>query len=178
MNEPRRTRTTTSHQSARPRRTILAATGAATALALTVGGLAGLPAQARTQATAPTACVRAEAATPFTGHPSSPNGSFGNGESSSPADGAGTPSSGATVPEEQTEATPADGRDAARVDLIASQTGCENAEAAGTGVVPAKDGLVRTNNHVIAQSTKVVVTVATTANSCTASGVGSDSTEV
>ena len=100
MNEPRRTRTTTSHQSARPRRTILAATGAATALALTVGGLAGLPAQARTQATAPTAGVRAEAATPFTGHPSSPNGSFGNGESSSPADGAGTPSSGATAPEE------------------------------------------------------------------------------
>src|SRR5699024_5304580 len=98
MNEPRRTRTTTSHQSARPRRTILAATGAATALALTVGGLAGLPAQARTQATAPTAGVRAEAATPFTGHPSSPNGSFGTGDSSSPTGGTGTPSSGTTAP--------------------------------------------------------------------------------
>jgi S1-C subfamily serine protease len=177
MNEPRRTRTTTSHQSARPRRTILAATGAATALALTVGGLAGLPAQARTQATAPTAGVRAEAATPFTGHPSSPNGSFGNGESSSPADGAGTPSSGATVPEEQTEATPADEQEATGVVLIDTQLGFEKAEAAGTGIVLSKDGLVLTNNHVIADSTKIAVTVATTGKTYTANVVGSDSTE-
>jgi S1-C subfamily serine protease len=177
MNEPRRTRTTTSHQSARPRRTILAATGAATALALTVGGLAGLPAQARTQATAPTAGVRAEAATPFTGHPSSPNGSFGNGESSSPADGAGTPSSGATAPEEQTEATPADEQEATGVVLIDTELGYEKAEAAGTGIVLSKDGLVLTNNHVIADSTKIAVTVATTGKTYTASVVGSDSTE-
>jgi S1-C subfamily serine protease len=177
MNEPRRTRTTTSHQSARPRRTILAATGAATALALTVGGLAGLPAQARTQATAPTAGVRAEAATPFTGHPSSPNGSFGNGESSSPADGAGTPSSGATVPEEQTEATPADEQEATGVVLIDTQLGFEKAEAAGTGIVLSKDGLVLTNNHVITDSTKIAVTVATTGKTYTANVVGSDSTE-
>ena len=177
MNEPRRTRTTTSHQSARPRRTILAATGAATALALTVGGLAGLPAQARTQATAPTAGVRAEAATPFTGHPSSPNGSFGNGESSSPADGAGTPSSGATVPEEQAEATPADEQESTGVVLIDTQLGYEKAEAAGTGIVLSKDGLVLTNNHVIADSTKIAVTVATTGKTYTASVVGSDSTE-
>ncbi|QUL78835.1 trypsin-like peptidase domain-containing protein [Brevibacterium sp. SMBL_HHYL_HB1] len=177
MNEPRRTRTTTSHQSARPRRTILAATGAATALALTVGGLAGLPAQARTQATAPTAGVRAEAATPFTGHPSSPNGSFGNGESSSPADGAGTPSSGATAPEEQTEATPADEQEATGVVLIDTELGYEKAEAAGTGIVLSKDGLVLTNNNVIADSTKIAVTVATTGKTYTASVVGSDSTE-
>jgi S1-C subfamily serine protease len=177
MNEPRRTRTTTSHQSARPRRTILAATGAATALALTVGGLAGLPAQARTQATAPTAGVRAEAATPFTGHPSSPNGSFGNGESSSPADGAGTPSSGATAPEEQAEATPADEQEATGVVLIDTELGYEKAEAAGTGIVLSKDGLVLTNNHVIADSTKIAVTVATTGKTYTASVVGSDSTE-
>src|SRR5699024_919309 len=57
--------------------------GRGKALALTVGGLAGLPAQAMTQATAPTAGVRAEAAIPFTGHPSSPNGSSGNGDSRS-----------------------------------------------------------------------------------------------
>ena len=177
MNEPRRTRTTTSHQSARPRRTILAAAGAATALALTVGGLAGLPAQAMTQATAPTAGVRAEAAIPFTGHPSSPNGSSGNGDSSSPTDGTGTPSSGATAPEEQTEATPADEQEATGVVLIDTQLGFEKAEAAGTGIVLSKDGLVLTNNHVIADSTKIAVTVATTGKTYTASVVGSDSTE-
>ena len=181
MNEPRRTRTTTSHPSARPRRTVLAATGAAAALALAVGGLAGLPAQAmaeaRTQATAPTAGVRAEAATPFTGHPSSPNGSSGNGESSSPADGTGTPSSGATAPEEQTEATPADEQEATGVVLIDTELGYEKAEAAGTGIVLSKDGLVLTNNHVIADSTKIAVTVATTGKTYTASVVGSDSTE-
>ena len=177
MNEPRRTRTTTSHQSARPRRTILAATGVATALALTVGGLAGLPAQAMTQATAPTAGVRAEAAIPFTGHPSSPNGSSGNGDSSSPTDGTGTPSSGATVPEEQAEATPADEQESTGVVLIDTQLGYEKAEAAGTGIVLSKDGLVLTNNHVIADSTKIAVTVATTGKTYTASVVGSDSTE-
>src|SRR5699024_4476871 len=175
MNEPRRTRTTTSHPSARPRRTVLAATGAAAALALAVGGLAGLPAQAmaeaRTQATAPTAGVRAEAATPFTGHPSSPNGSSGNGESSSPADGTGTPSSGATAPEEQTEATPADEQEATGVVLIDTELGYEKAEAAGTGIVLSKDGLVLTNNHVIADSTKIAVTVATTGKTYTASVV-------
>src|SRR5699024_6739406 len=110
-------------------------------------------------------------------HPSSPNGSFGNGESSSPADGAGTPSSGATVPEEQTEATPADEQEATGVVLIDTQLGFEKAEAAGTGIVLSKDGLVLTNNHVIADSTKIAVTVATTGKTYTASVVGSDSTE-
>src|SRR5699024_7402751 len=151
--------------------------GRGKALALTVGGLAGLPAQAMTQATASTAGVRAEAAIPFTGHPSSPNGSFGNGDSSSPTGGTGTPSSGATVPEEQAEATPADEQESTGVVLIDTQLGYEKAEAAGTGIVLSKDGLVLTNNHVIADSTKIAVTVATTGKTYTASVVGSDSTE-
>src|SRR5699024_9318095 len=100
-----------------------------------------------------------------------------NGESSSPADGAGTPSSGATAPEEQTEATPADEQEATGVVLIDTELGYEKAEAAGTGIVLSKDGLVLTNNHVIADSTKIAVTVATTGKTYTASVVGSDSTE-
>src|SRR5699024_2702865 len=124
MNEPRRTRTTTSHRTARPRRTALAVTGATAALALTIGGLTGLPAQA----TAPAADMRADASIPFTGHPSSPNGSSGNGDSSSPTDGTGTPSSGATAPEEQTEATPADEQEATGVVLIDTELGYEKAE--------------------------------------------------
>src|SRR5699024_5991901 len=95
----------------------------------------------------------------------------------SPADGAGTPSSGATVPEEQTEATPADEQEATGVVLIDTQLGFEKAEAAGTGIVLSKDGLVLTNNHVIADSTKIAVTVATTGKTYTANVVGSDSTE-
>src|SRR5699024_8723728 len=175
MNEPRRTGTTTSHRTARPRRTVLAATGATAALALTIGGLAGLPAQAmtqtRTQATAPTADIRADASIPFTGHPA------GNGDSSSPTDGTGTPSSGATAPEEQARATPADEQEATGVVLIDTELGYEKAEAAGTGIVLSRDGLVLTNNHVIADSTKVAVTVATIGKTYTASVVGSDSSE-
>src|SRR5699024_9940441 len=167
MNEPRRTRTTTSHRTARPRRTALAVTGATAALALTIGGLTGLPAQA----TAPPAAMRAYASIHFTCHPA------GNGDSSSPSGGTDTPSSGTTAPEEQTEATPADKQEATGVVLIDTQLGFEKAEAAGTGIVLSKDGLVLTNNHVIADSTKIAVTVATTGKTYTASVVGSDSTE-
>src|SRR5699024_2145012 len=106
---------------------------------------------------------------PFTGHPA------GNGGSSSPTGGTGTPSSGTTAPEEQTEATPADEQEATGVVLIDTQLGFEKAEAAGTGIVLSKDGLVLTNNHVIADSTKIAVTVATTGKTYTASVVGSDS---
>src|SRR5699024_2933402 len=101
----------------------------------------------------------------------------GNGDSSSPTDGTGTPSSGATVPEEQAEATPAYEQESTGVVLTDTQPGYEKAEAAGTGIVLSKDGLVLTNNHVIADTTKIAVTVATTGKTYTASVVGSDSTE-
>ncbi|WP_209373933.1 S1C family serine protease [Brevibacterium renqingii] len=61
--------------------------------------------------------------------------------------------------------------------LIDTELGYEKAEAAGTGIVLSKDGLVLTNNHVIADSTKIAVTVTTTGKTYTASVVGSDSTE-
>ena len=67
--------------------------------------------------------------------------------------------------------------EAAGVVLIDTELGYENAEAAGTGIVLSKDGLVLTNNHVIADSTKISVTVATTGKTYEASVVGSDSTE-
>src|SRR5699024_4428521 len=60
---------------------------------------------------------------------------------------------------------------------IDTELGDEKAEAAGTGIVLSRDGLVLTNNHVIADSTKVAVTVATTGKTYTASVVGSDSSE-
>src|SRR5699024_10899662 len=80
-------------------------------------------------------------------------------------------------PEEQTQATPADEQESTGVVLIDTQLGFEKAEAAGTGIVLSKDGLVLTNNHVIADSTKIAVTVATTGKTYTANVVGSDSTE-
>ena len=180
-----------------PRRRLAAAvTAAAAALALTVGTAAGLPAAAASH----TSTVAAtQSAIPFTGQPANPgqatdpgqggqssglgqgnggsagitpgNGTSPGGNAQSPNTGQG--SNGST----QQEASPASAEESTGVVLIDTQLGYENAEAAGTGIVLSKDGLVLTNNHVIADSTKIAVTVATTGKTYEASVVGSDSTK-
>lgn len=180
-----------------PRRRLAAAvTAAAAALALTVGTAAGLPAAAASH----TSTVAAtQSAIPFTGQPANPgqatdpgqggqssglgqgnggsagitpgNGTSPGGNAQSPNTGQG--SNGST----QQEASPASAEESTGVVLIDTQLGYENAEAAGTGIVLSKDGLVLTNNHVIADSTKISVTVATTGKTYEASVVGSDSTK-
>ncbi|WP_062240080.1 S1C family serine protease [Brevibacterium epidermidis] len=184
--------------STNPRRRLAAAvTAAAAALALTVGTAAGLPAAAASH----TATVAAtQSAVPFTGQPANPGQATdpgqGGGQSSGLGQGNGgstgtTPGNGTTPGgnsqspntgqgsngSSQQEASPASAEESTGVVLIDTELGYENAEAAGTGIVLSKDGLVLTNNHVIADSTKIAVTVATTGKTYEASVVGSDSTK-
>ena len=184
--------------STNPRRRLAAAvTAAAAALALTVGTAAGLPAAAASH----TATVAAtQSAIPFTGQPANPGQATdpgqGGGQSSGLGQGNGgstgtTPGNGTTPGgnsqspntgqgsngSSQQEASPASAEESTGVVLIDTELGYENAEAAGTGIVLSKDGLVLTNNHVIADSTKISVTVTTTGKTYKASVVGSDSTK-
>lgn len=179
----------------RRRRLALAVTGAAAALALSIGTTAGLPGAAAAHART-VAGVTTESAIPFTGQPTDPgqgrgqNGTqspnFGQGNGGQGSYGGGTaPGGGSQSPDtgqgsdgsSQQEASPASEKESTGVVLIDTELGYENAEAAGTGIVLSKDGLVLTNNHVIADSTKISVTVATTGKTYEASVVGSDSTE-
>ena len=171
--------------STNPRRRLAAAvTAAATALALTLGTAAGLPA-----ASAHTSTLAAtQSAIPFTGQSGGQSSGLGqgNGGSAGITPGNGTaPGGNAQSPNtgqgsngsSQQEASPASAEESTGVVLIDTELGYENAEAAGTGIVLSKDGLVLTNNHVIADSTKIAVTVATTGKTYEASVVGSDSTK-
>ncbi|WP_166968887.1 S1C family serine protease [Brevibacterium atlanticum] len=119
----------------------------------------------------------------------SPNLGQGNGEQGGDSQGGysggTTPGGGSQSPDTgqgsdgstQQDATAASEKESTGVVLIDTQLGYENAEAAGTGMVLSKDGLVLTNNHVIADSTKIAVTVATTGKTYEASVVGSDSSK-
>jgi S1-C subfamily serine protease len=64
----------------------------------------------------------------------------------------------------------------AGVVLISTVLGYQSAEAAGTGVVLASDGLVVTNNHVVEGATEITVTIGTTGATYTAEVVGTDAT--
>ena len=54
--------------------------------------------------------------------------------------------------------------------------GYQDAAAAGTGMVVSSGGLVLTNNHVVAGSTQISVTIASTGETYTAKVVGTDAT--
>ncbi len=184
-----------------PRRRLAAAvTAAAAALALTVGTAAELPAAAAAHTST---VATTQSAIPFTGQATDPGQGTDPGQSGGQSSGLGqgkgtqggtngvTPGNG-TAPggnaqspntgqdsngSTQQEASPASAEESTGVVLIDTELGYENAEAAGTGIVLSKDGLVLTNNHVIADSTKISVTVTTTGKTYEASVVGSDSTK-
>ncbi|GAA1518109.1 hypothetical protein GCM10009690_21470 [Brevibacterium permense] len=153
-------------------------------MALTVGTAASLPAAATSHAST---IATSQSAIPFTGQPADPGqGNGGQDGSNGITPGNGTaPGGNAQSPDtvrgsdgsSQQDSSPASTEESTGVVLIDTQLGYENAEAAGTGIVLSKDGLVLTNNHVIADSTKISVTVATTGKTYEASVVGSDSTE-
>lgn len=85
----------------------------------------------------------------------------------------GRQSSGATSSLDTTEAT---AEQSQGVVLINTVLGYASAEAAGSGVVLTSDGLILTNNHVIEGSTEITVTVPATAETYTATVVGTDAT--
>lgn len=83
------------------------------------------------------------------------------------------PSSGTTTTT-QTDATPATSEEATGVVVIETVLGYQDAEAAGTGIVLTSDGLVLTNDHVVAGSTEIRVAVPATGATYTATVVGTD----
>jgi len=86
--------------------------------------------------------------------PGGGTGSDGSGQTGSGTDGSGATGSGAT--DSQIAAVAAK-IDPALVD-INTVLGAQNAAAAGTGIVISSDGVVLTNNHVVAGATSITVT--------------------
>lgn len=93
--------------------------------------------------------------------------------SGSGSEGGSTGSGSSTATLDTTTATD---EQQAGVVLISTVLGYQSAEAAGTGVVLTSDGLVVTNNHVVAGATEITVTIGTTGESYTATVVGTDAT--
>ncbi|WP_243074042.1 S1C family serine protease [Microbacterium sp. SS28] len=72
------------------------------------------------------------------------------------------------------DATAATADESTGVVLIDTVLGYAQAEAAGTGMVLTSGGLVLTNNHVVAGSTRIQVTIASTGETYAATVVGTD----
>lgn len=72
---------------------------------------------------------------------------------------------------------PASAEESTGIALIETELGYQSAAAAGTGVLLDDSGTILTNNHVIANSTSITVTMADTGTSYEATVVGSDPTE-
>lgn len=102
---------------------------------------------------------------PGFGIPGFGDGSTGNGDSGEPGTGSGTDGSG--------EVPVTAAQQVGLVD-IDTQLAYENAAAAGTGLVLTSDGTILTNNHVIAGSTSILVTVVSTGKAYRATMVGAD----
>lgn len=108
------------------------------------------------------------------GYPSNP-GATTPGSGSAPSTvlpQQGSTSTG-TATLDTTAATPAQ---QTGVVLVSTVLGYQSAEAAGTGVVLASDGLVVTNNHVVEGATEITVTIGTTGETYTGTVVGTDAT--
>lgn len=86
----------------------------------------------------------------------------------------GTASSSGAATQAATAATAPESTGLVLIDTV---LGYDGAEAAGTGIVLTSGGLVLTNNHVVAGSTKIAVTVASTGQTYTGTVVGTDSTD-
>jgi S1-C subfamily serine protease/AraC-like DNA-binding protein len=103
------------------------------------------------------------------------NGTYGNGGTGNGGTGTGTgtgtgsTSTGTTRSATSTESVGV-------VDITTVLNYGEGA-AAGTGVVLTADGEILTNNHVVADATKITVTVVSTGTSYTAKVVGTDATD-
>jgi S1-C subfamily serine protease len=97
----------------------------------------------------------------------------GSGSAGSGSTGSGSAGSGASGATDAQVAAVAAKVDPALVDIDAV-LGAENAEAAGTGIVISSDGVVLTNNHVVAGATSITVTDIGNQKSYRAAVVGYD----
>ncbi|AZZ56764.1 S1C family serine protease [Rathayibacter iranicus] len=95
-----------------------------------------------------------------------PNGSISSGGSAAGGYGSST----------ATDAVPASTSQTAGVVTITSDLAYQNARSAGTGVILTSDGMILTNNHVVAGATAVTVTVESSGHTYSARVVGTDAT--
>lgn len=98
------------------------------------------------------------------------------GQTQSPGS-SGSPSQGTLDTQSTLEQEPATEDESTGIVLIETEMGYESAAAAGTGILLDDEGTILTNNHVIADSTSISVTVADTGQTYEATVVGSDSTQ-
>ncbi|AMB58882.1 S1C family serine protease [Microterricola viridarii] len=157
------------------RRRGLAVLSTAAAATLVVGsGFGGVAAFAATAAGtgASTASTASAQNLPYGGQAQSGSAQlpFTSGGYGDPSSGSGSSGSTSTA---TVAATPA--QQLGVVD-VTSQLTYDNAEAMGTGIVLSSSGEILTNNHVVAGSTNISVTVVSTGASYTASVVGTDAT--
>lgn len=112
-------------------------------------------------------------------HSHSSNGSSsGSGSSGSEGSGSGSSGSGSSGSGTGTAAgTTATSAQATGIVLINTQLSYQGAAAAGTGMVLSSGGEILTNNHVVAGSTSISVTIASTGKSYNASVAGTDATD-
>ena len=105
-----------------------------------------------------------------------PGQTQGPGQTQTPGS-SGSPSQGTLDTQSTLEQEPATEDEATGIVLIETEMGYESAAAAGTGILLDDEGTILTNNHVIADSTSISVTVADTGQTYEATVVGSDSTQ-
>ncbi|HEY8319392.1 MAG TPA: trypsin-like peptidase domain-containing protein [Amnibacterium sp.] len=109
------------------------------------------------------------------------NGTFGGfGFGSGPGSSGGSSSSGGFGSQGSTSdsgGTTATAAQQVGVVTIVSDLGYQSGEAAGTGIVLTSSGKILTNNHVIAGSTAIKVTVESTGRTYTANVVGTDASD-
>jgi S1-C subfamily serine protease len=152
------------YQAPKPRRRtgrLVAAVGAGVAL-LVVAGAGGFAAGWSLRPAAPAPQSTAGDTSPYlpfnpgSGDGAQPGGGSGSGSAGS-VPGSGSGGFGATGASDSQAAAVAAKVDPALVD-IDTVLGYQNGEAAGTGIVISSDGVVLTNNHVLAGATSITVT--------------------
>jgi len=159
-------------------RTALFMSGAVAAIVLAAGGGGvALGANIAAANAANSAAITASGEGTGTTQPGvyTPTSPFGTTDGSGATGTDGSATDGSTGTSTQSAATAAtDAQKVGVVTIVSDLYYSGNAEAAGTGIVLTSDGRILTNNHVIAGSTTIKVTVESTGKTYTASVVGSD----
>jgi S1-C subfamily serine protease len=103
--------------------------------------------------------------------------SYGDGSASDYSNGTGAGPSNGTDSLGGASSTAATAAQSSGIVLINTVLSYQQAQAAGTGIVLTADGEILTNNHVIAGSTSISVTIPSTGKTYDASVVGTDATD-
>jgi len=149
------------------------AAGLALVGVLSIAGPLAASAAASSAATTAASTSDAAGSMPSVTNPYSGAQAYGGYGPGSTQNGGTSGGTGTTTGSANEDATTASADESTGVVLIDTVIGYENSAAAGTGLVLTSDGLVLTNNHVIADSTEISVTLST-GETYTATVVGTD----